>query len=437
MREEFLKFIKDEGLVGKDTPLLLAVSGGVDSMVMLDLFRSSSFNICVAHCNFKLRVPDCDKDEALVKSYCQENDIPFFNVQFDTETESKNRKKGIQETARELRYAWFSQLMDEHNLEVLATAHHKEDSVESMIFNLSRGSGVSGLKGIDAKRDQIIRPLIFAEKTEILNYARQNSVPYRDDASNESLKYKRNYIRHKVIPELKEINSSLVQTLYRQSKIFREGADLINNTIDAELKNELTENDGEEFLPIEYLNKSNYPRLILWRWLEKRGFSSPSMESVLELLDSQKGRRVEVDDYVLSKESDGLLLSKKVSEDFDSHIIEDFGALSRHFSSEIKDAGEINFSNDKSIAYFDLSKIKYPLELRVWKPGDRFVPFGRKTETKVKSFLTHEKLDSVKKRKVRVLISDNRILWLVGVRSSAELAVTDLTSKVLILSTGG
>lgn len=435
MLERFKKFIESEKLIPEGSRILLAVSGGVDSMVMCDLFKKSGFDLEVAHCNFNLRGDESDADEKLVKRFCLDFGIKFHSIRFDTEMVAKNAKKGIQETARKLRYQWFEEVMESNSLELLATAHHKEDSVETMLFNFSRGSGIDGLKGIESKRDQIIRPLLFAIKSEILRYAQKNQIPYREDASNKSLKYSRNKIRHRVIPELKEVNSSLVETLYTKSKIFKEGSDLIQKTILAELKKTLIfEGDSEKF-PLSHLKDSSYPRLLLWNWLEKKGFTSAMIEEVSKIIDSQTGKKIENDEYSLFVNRDYLELMPNKTLVLTSKSYNSIEELKNDslFKVEIKNYDELDISIDPAFAYLDMDKIVFPLLMREWQAGDRFVPFGRKKEEKVKEFLTHQKVSSSHKSNFKVLISEDKIMWLIGLRIDDRFKLGSSTKLVLCL----
>ena len=435
MVKEFEKFVKDNHLYKGGESFLLAVSGGVDSMVLLHLFILTGEHIHVAHCNYGLRGEESDKDEQLVKEFCESGNVPFSSIRFNMVEELKKSGKGIQETARNLRYQWFEKLMTDLEIALLATAHHKEDSVETMIFNLSRGTGYKGMKGIDPKSKNLIRPLLFAEKNQIRSYAKDNNIPFREDESNESDKYSRNKIRKKVIPQLKELNNSLVQTMYKESKIFREGASLIDKTVGIELNKNLIKESDKESLKLSLIENSGYPHLILWKWLEDKNFSSAQMDEVLSLKDSQVGKFVESETHEVIRERESLTLKTKVDSQAEDKLIADIDALREveMFKAALSNQSEVRIEKESRHAYFDFDKIEFPLIIRRWKSGDRFVPFGRTKEDKVKDFLTHQKIPSSQKKEALVLCSAKEILWVIGIRTDDRFKIGADTEKVLHL----
>lgn len=435
MENEFKSFLQRENLIEDGQKILLAVSGGLDSMVMLSLFKKADLNFGVAHCNYQLRGEESDEDERFVKSWCEDRDIQFFAKKFQTLEESKKLRKGIQETARDLRYSWFEEVCREHGYDLIATAHHKNDSIETMIFNLSRGAGISGLKGIDSKKGNVIRPMMFATRQEIRDYASEKKISFREDSSNDSLKYSRNKIRKTIIPQMQELNSSLIETMYKESRVFRESAGLIDKTLSLELSKHLIEEGLIEKLPLNYLKESTYPRLILWKWLGESGFTSAQMDEIINLTESQPGRKIFGEVFTVVKDREYLVLDKSEESDIETLVFDSLEQLSKSglFEMEVKSKSDLSIDPKNENAYLDLQKIKFPLTYRRWKSGDRFIPFGSQKVQKVKDFLTHQKVPAHSKKEVKVLLADNDIIWVVGLRIDNRFSITSDSKEVLHL----
>lgn len=434
MLEKLSKFIDYEGIDLSIDRFVLAVSGGVDSMVLLYLFLQLKAQFSVAHCNYQLRGKDSEMDQDLVQNYCESLGVDFEFKRFDTMDLAKKAKKGIQEMARDLRYEWFEDLTAMNKAQYIVTAHQKEDSVETMLFNFTRGTGLTGLRGIDPVRGKLLRPLLSVSKQEIIDFAKENKIPFREDQSNQSDQYSRNKIRNRVIPELKGINSSFVDTLYEKSKIFREGAKLINKTISLEIKKVVVSESNYEKVPVSYVKKSDYPRLLLWAWLEPFGFTSLMMKDVLSLLESSTGKRIESPQYVLFKDRDALVLKKMDSVNI-SKVYPDFNSLTEDsfWLVESRDMDKHSIVKDSKFANLDFDRIKFPLERRSWKEGDVFVPFGSQTEKKVSHFLTSEKVSSAFKKEVEVLTHGERIIWVIGFRIDQRFALHSESVKCLFI----
>jgi len=426
MEEKLVKYLEEMGMNFRDKPLLLAVSGGRDSMTLATLFLKAKLPFEIAHFNFQLRGKASELDEKFVADFAKKNNLVFHLKREDTERYAKQHKIGIQEAARDLRYEWFDQLLKERKMDFVATAHHKDDAVETMLFNFIRGGGISGLKGISKKRKNIIRPLLFATQEEINRYAEKNNVKFRQDESNNSTKYSRNKIRHTIVPELKKINPSLVETLSRTAKIYNQGALINDQVIDKELKNVLIIEDDVQKFPLTHLRSSKYKNLLLWQWIKPFGFASKQVEEALELLESNSGKKIASKHYELLRDRDYFILfpSKKAAKtNLAFNRLEELSSSPLFEVKKIKPK-EVNFTNDNRIAYFDLEKIKFPIQLRNWEPGDYFLPLGMGgKKQKISDLLIQKKVSIQDKKSVLIMSFGGEIAWILGYHTSESFRV--------------
>ena len=286
MLSAFKNYLQDTQLFATEDKILLAVSGGVDSMVMAHLFRQAEFNFGIAHCNFQLRGAASDGDEEMVKKLAKEWDIPFHTIQFDTLKESEKQHKSVELIARELRYKWFGELLQMFDYQFVATAHHLNDSLETLLYNLAKGTGIRGLHGIPLKNGQVIRPLSFASREEIEKYATLEDVVYREDASNQSLAHNRNLIRHQVIPPLKSINPSLEQTFAKTLKQLQETEALFLWAVETHKKGILSEEEGRLKVEITGLNSAPAKSTILYEIIKDYGFNSDHVDQIFRAIDN-------------------------------------------------------------------------------------------------------------------------------------------------------
>jgi len=435
VQQHIKNFFEEKFPDGNCKPLL-ALSGGVDSMVLAHLFLASKIPFEAAHVNFGLRGEESDGDEKMVKSYCRERGILLLVKRVDAQRESLLLKTGIQETARALRYRWFRQLLSERKLTHIFTAHHKDDQAETMLFNFIRGTGINGLYGMKEVDGDLVRPLLSISKKEVLDYARHHKIKYREDSSNASVKYSRNRIRLNVMNELHEINPGLSNTLFHSSKIYHEAARLIHQSISDELGRKLRIYADRQVLEIAWLSGYSFPRLLLWHWLKSAGFTSLQMEDVLDLLTSQPGKFVESTTYRLLRDREFLLLHQKKANAFievpinenDAEILQPV-----HLIIEKKTADEISFNTTSPEAWLDIDTLTFPLVVRRWREGDRFQPQGMKGSKKISDFMVSQRLSSLDKDFTFVLESAGEIAWLIGHRISEKFRITNLTQQALHL----
>lgn len=434
MQSRFIDFIRANNLVSSNEKILLGVSGGVDSMVMLNLFYKSGFSFSVAHCNFSLRGKESDGDEALASKTCDEKGIEFFCIRFETEKYAQENKLSIQVAARNLRYDWFSKLCGEHRFSKIAIAHNRDDVAETLILNLTRGTGLKGLSGIKMINGRIIRPLLDFSRNEILVYANEHSIAYREDSSNSSVKYARNRIRHNVLPELEKLNPSAKRSISETANHVHEAWNLVDDYL-LKLKKEIVTTDKERFFySIPVLLKEKYSKLFLFEELTQFGFSYDTIEQVVKSFRGQSGKVFYSSTHQLLHNRDYLELTERkeiekmfVRIDNDCLSIDSPINLKFHL---INKSESYDIPRNAEIASLDFDKLTFPLELRPWNSGDKFMPFGMAQFKKVSDFLIDLKVSLVDKEKVYVLTSNNEIVWVVGMRIDNRYKVDNLSQRV-------
>lgn len=433
MKHSFLREIAQQKLCSSKDKILLAVSGGIDSMVMLHLFMESGIAIGVAHANFQLRDVDSDNDEDFLRKYCEKNSIPFFVKRFETEHVAKSMHLSIQMAARELRYAWFKDLLREQHFDLVATAHHANDSVETVLLNLVRGSGLEGLDGIAPKNGPIIRPLLWASKQEIEAYAKENRMEWREDRSNAGDDYARNFIRHRVYPLLRELNPSLEKTAGESmSKI--SGAVELSGLGAGHWRAQFETKKGDQILfDKKGFGSFHNPAGVLWNLIRGFGFNLDQCHQVIAALPGQPGKLFTAPSYELVIDRAYLILSK-VRTGLTEILIEadqtevSLGPL----RMKIERVERASVKHYPAQALLDAAKIKFPLRWRKWKPGDSFHPLGMHHKKKLSDFLIDEKVSLTDKETTTVLESGDEIVWVVGHRIDERYKVDDSTGAAII-----
>jgi tRNA(Ile)-lysidine synthase len=452
MLEQFLKFIQNEQLIsdstgnGKREPLLLAVSGGVDSVVMCDLFFKANIPFAIGHCNFKLRGKESEQDEEFVKALAEKYKVSFHKKSFNTTSYAEKKKISIQMAARILRYEWLKRIANENGYVRIATAHHLDDSIETFFINILRGTGIAGLQGIPVKQENIIRPLLFATKKMIYNYAETNNLSWREDSSNLTDSYLRNTIRHHVIPALKKLNKGFEKTITRELSYFKEVTEIFKKFID-EKKKEIIVTEGRDILlNIKKLKESSYPKTLLHEILRAYDFTPETTELIAQHLYTTAGKKFLSPTYRLIKDRDFFILTPQKSQksttiqktsDFPEtqFIIEKNQKEFQHENLNLRInilKGNISTITNKSpkIAWLDMDTLNFPLTLRKWKEGDSFQPLGMKGKKKLSDFFTDIKLPINKKEETWVLLSSGNIVWVVGYRIDDRFKITDSTRKI-------
>ncbi|MBL4592809.1 MAG: tRNA lysidine(34) synthetase TilS [Flavobacteriales bacterium] len=433
MLEKFISYYQNNNLFTETDRILLTVSGGKDSIAMLTLFKQNNLSFGVAHCNFQLRGDDANKDEQFVRQFCESNKIAFYTIVFNTKDYATEKGISIQMAARDLRYGWFEKIREENNYQYIATAHHKNDVAETMLINLTKGTGLAGLHGIANKNGKIIRPILCFNSTDIAKYVAENNVSYREDLSNSDVKYTRNLIRHKIIPELEKINPALIETLNVEANQFLNDEKIIADKIEEE-KKRLFLADGNTFkIEISALKKLTPLTSYLYYFLRDYGFNSFDVADIIENLDGQSGKVFYSPTYQIVKDREFLILKDRNEDTFKNIEINAVESLPFNYKLvDITDSFKIESSNQ--YAYLDADKVQFPLTLRTWKQGDVFQPLGMKGNKKVSDFLIDNKVSIIDKKELKILGSNNQILWLVGHRIDDKFKITSSTKKILVLS---
>ncbi|MBK8657397.1 MAG: tRNA lysidine(34) synthetase TilS [Bacteroidetes bacterium] len=420
---------------------MLAVSGGLDSVVMMNLFKSAGFPFAVAHANFQLRGEDSNADEEFVKSLANQFGAAFFSVKFNTDKYKNENSVSLQVAARKLRYEWFEQILNtarssEMPLINIATAHHLNDSIETVLLNLTRGTGVRGLRGIPERNGHVIRPLLFASRSELEDYAQQNGIVHREDSSNATDKYARNKIRHHVIPVLKEINPSLENTLSSSIQIFSELADLYVRKQQIIQRNLFIEKQGELFIPIRKLKSINHVASILYERLNEFGFNASQVDDLLSVIDSQPGIQFCSATHRIIRDRKFFILTPVSGVQPSLTVVEKGVELIQvgnySFSFTLSSAQDVKVKSAKQFAFVDAALVNFPVVIRPWRAGDYFYPFGMKLKKKkLKKFFTDEKIPLHEKENALVMEFDGKIIWVCGHRLDERFRVTDKTKTVL------
>lgn len=401
---------------------LLAVSGGIDSMCMANLFYASELGLKfgIATVNFKLREGDCDLDQELVRRWAAERNIPFHTIDFDTKKYAHDHSISTQMAARDLRYDWFYTLAEEHHYTYIAVAHNMDDSVETLFLNLIRGTGVRGLAGIRRQNGRIIRPMITISREEIVSYVQKRGVPYRDDKTNFESHYSRNRVRNIIFPEIKKINPSFLKTITRSTTHFIEAEEVLNELVEGKRGTLYREEKGVLHINIEQLLKEKHSGYLLYRLLEDRGFNASQTDDILAASEGQSGKLFRTGMYELLVDRGELKVYPLQNMDSGEFVIGLPGVYTYNgVSFEIKfmERGEgfDPFAEDGRL-YFSADEIALPMVCRGWKKGDRFIPFGMKGFKKLSDFFKDLKMDKRSKESQPVILDGDNIVCLPGLR---------------------
>jgi tRNA(Ile)-lysidine synthase len=435
VRKRFEQFIERHSLCTRANRIILAVSGGLDSMVLLDLFSKSGYDIVVAHMNFQLRGAESDRDETFVRDHCQQLGITVHTRRVETNNYAIQRKLSVQMAARELRYDWFKTLAHDGAGDLVATAHHLSDSVETVLLRLVHGVASEGLSGIPVVNGNVIRPLMFATRKELEDFAADNEIVWREDSSNQSLDYQRNVIRHRVLPSLRIINPALEETLQRTAVRAQGEEELIDEAVQQWKVKFTTNKPGGIELQKRGFEDRKHPETLLLRLIGSYGFNFANCVDVIVAMHGQSGKRFSSPTHQLVIDRDRLLVGPLALNPDPVKIKagEDSSALGPYHLSIVEQAGkEIN--SDPSIAVLDKDKVTFPLQWRLWKEGDYFFPLGMQGRKKVSDFLIDVKLSLPEKQSVTVIESKDQIIWLPGLRIDDRYKVTAQTRTTLVLS---
>jgi tRNA(Ile)-lysidine synthase len=420
----------------KDTPLLLAVSGGLDSMVLADLCMKSGLDIALAHCNFKLRSEESDEDEVFIKTFAQTNNLEVFITHFETETVATTTKQSIQMAARQLRYEWFETLKNQNRFEYILTAHHADDNLETMLINLSRGTGLDGLTGIPELNGSVVRPLLEFDREGIYNFATYHKLSWREDSSNNSTKYVRNNLRHTIIPLLKEMNPSFIESFQNTQNHLKDTQSILEDYM-LEVEDKVVESIDENQIiyNADRILSLNNPKGYLYQLF--KGYNFTDWTQITALLEAQSGKQIRSSTHRLLKNRSQLILTplddkSKVSVSIDAP--DTFVSLPSHSFDLKLELSESLGSTSNSIVYLDFEMLEFPLKLGNWNTGDYFYPSGMTGKKKLSKYFKDEKLSLTEKENTVVLYSNNAVVCIVGMRADQRFLANEKSTKILKLS---
>lgn len=436
----FQLYIKDNLLFERSDKILLTVSGGVDSMVMLSLFACSGYNIGVAHCNFQLRGEESEQDEVLVEKEARKHGVPFYNKRFDTNGEMELTGESVQMAARRLRYDWFNELSQNEGYTQIAIAHHADDSIETFFINLLRGTGLRGLTGITVLRGRIVRPLIFASRKDILDYAHSSHIEFREDSSNRSTKYLRNKIRLGLVPRIKEINPKFTEVMTTNINRLTDAQLFINHSIEKIRKDTEHTQDGIVTIDPSKIDSQFPINFVIYEMLSTYGFKGDVIDSLCHALQhDSSGKRFYAKEWVAYTNRGNIIVAR--IDDCDSCKVEiNSGAHKIYCGNSILylerfDIDNLNSLNQSdAVALLDADMVTFPLVARRWSDGDSFVPLGMNGHKNVSDFLIDAKVSLAEKGRQFVVCNGDEIVWLIGRRIDDRYKITPKTETVLRIS---
>lgn len=441
MLETVQFYIQQQNLSNSGTPILVACSGGIDSMVLINVLQKLNYTIAIAHCNFQLRFEESNEDEKFIEQYANENSIPFHVIKFDTKALKKEKNISTQMAARELRYEWFEQIRKENHYHKIAVAHHLDDQIETILLNLSKGTGIQGLAGMQAKNEFIIRPMLEISRQQIINYASENNIEYREDSSNASDDYQRNKLRHHVLPILKEINPDLSNTMRAFIERMNDYQVLNAEYIEQIKKKCYTEKEGIVEIKLGFIKSHSAGKTILYHLTKNMGIHADMLQKIIAVKES--GKQFITDTHRLIVDRKSLFITNKENEN-EQHLL--FTEIPKQFcfnqykiQCSLVPIQELNIKTSPRYAYFDADKIEFPLLLRKAKEGDYFYPFGMsKSKTpgkvgkkKLSKYFKDEKFSLLDKEHAAVLFSGEKLIWLINHRTDDRFKVTPSTKRIL------
>ena len=425
-------FIEKEKLLTPETTVIVGLSGGMDSMVLLDLLTLLGYQCVAAHCNFHFRGEESDRDAAFVKKWCKGIDIPFTSIDFDTTQYAADKKISIEMAARELRYDWFEIVRRQYDAEAVAVAHHKDDSVETVLLNLVRGTGIKGLAGIMPRNRSVVRPLLCVTRGEIEGYITERDIPYVFDSTNDDDVFLRNSLRLNIIPQLEKLNPSVKEAIWRTSRNVSEAEKVYNTSI----RNTIEGLYKEDKIDITELRKTSSPRSVLFEILSPLGFGASVIEDVYLGMESVSGKIFHSKSYRLIKDRDFFILDR-ITDNGKGEELFYIGLEVEEITEPIhlkirKEKKPLFIEKNRRFLYADLHKLEFPLTLRRWKEGDWFIPFGMKGRKKVSDYFTDRKYNLKEKENAWLLFSGDEIVWIVGERSDDRYKITEGSVDVFI-----
>jgi len=441
MFEEFRKYIEDNHLFGTHDSILMAVSGGIDSMVMSHLFLTGGYTAGIAHCNYCLRGEESDRDEEFVRKYAEDNSITFFSQKFDTKEYAKKYRMSVQMAARDLRYTWFERLRKKHGYNYTAVGHNMNDNIETLLINLTRGTGITGLTGMKPVSGKIVRPLLFATREAITSYGKLKNISFREDQSNLETKYTRNKIRNLIIPVLKEINPSVEYAIDDTARRLSETDEIISHYInDLRARLSVTEQKTTGFSIVKlkgYLNNST----IIYELFKPFGITGQTVKDLIKVLHGDPGGQIFTTTHRFIRDRTDLIITPsgaKPEVSVEIRDINEFINFPLISTVEIVDIGpDFRITEDPLITELDLEMVSFPFIIRTWKKGDYFFPLGMKTKKKLSDYFIDRKFSLDRKEDTLLLESGGMIAWIIGERIDDRFRIKETTSKALRITLQG
>jgi len=437
MLDQFRSFISENHLIRKSDKILLTVSGGIDSVVMLDLFIRADYNCAIAHCNFGLRGTESDGDEDFVRQLAYQYGIKFFCKRFNTEEYAEDESISIQMAARKLRYDWFEKVRKSHPYDLIATAHNQDDVLETFFINLSRGSGIRGLTGIKVISGKIIRPLLFAPRSLIETYANECSLSFREDSSNASEKYIRNKIRHKILPLFENINPGFRNTMMETIQKLRDTEAIYSDEINLRRNEIMTTQEDLVSVSLDLLRNLPQHRTYLFEFLSEYHFTPKQIIDIDDSINATSGKQFFSTTHRLVKDRSKLIITPIGDEEYRKFYIAEgtnqiFEPVHLEFIVIERTPG-FRIPSESSIACLDYDLLTFPLLIRKWKSGDYFHPLGMKHRKKLSDFMVDQKISIVEKENLWLLLNNEDIVWLINQRIDERYKITSKTRQVLMI----
>lgn len=434
MTSQLHKFISENNLPGRESRFILGVSGGIDSMVLLHLMKGAGYTVSVCHCNFSLRGEESDGDEQFVSDYCRTTETEFSSVRFDTKKHAGENNISIQMAARELRYQWFEKMRSELGFDYIGLAHNMNDVAETFMINLTRGTGLNGLTGIKPLNGKIVRPLLFATRKMIQDYATENNISWREDTSNSETKYIRNRIRHLILPGMEEMNPNIVESLYETANRMAGSYEIVTASVENIRRDIFRHHDNVSEVEKQSLLSLQPLHGYIFELFRDYGIFPGQVDGIIDLLSSGPGRVIYTAGYRIMSDRDLLIIAPDTDHSEQPVVIRDEKELLEYrglFSARIIPAAGFTPVNNPAMAWFDSETVTYPLTVRRWRAGDRFYPFGTGGIKKLSDLMTDLKMPMHQKERVMVLESGEDIAWVIGIRSGNRFRVSPGSTRII------
>ena len=435
MIQRFIHYIQDNHLFNRNDTILVGVSGGIDSVVLLDLLDKAGFSTAIAHCNFRLRGTESDADERLVGDLARKYDVPLFKIAFDTVDYAQENRISIEMAARELRYKWFEQIRVNHHFDCIAVAHHRDDQLETFFLNLARGTGLTGLTGMSPVNGKIVRPLLFASRMEIELYRHTNFLDFREDASNQNIDYQRNKIRHNVLPVMETLNPGFREGMIRTMGYLEVVSKIYERAISQAWERVALRNGNGFVISIAELKLLDPMPTYLFEFLKPYGFNSMVVSDLVGSLNGITGKQFLSPTHRIVHDRDSLILNLLQPVNRRNFYLDE-GKVELFVPVHLKINEETNSQKYKIpvsslVACIDRAKVQFPLLIRKWEQGDYFKPLGMRGFKKLSDFFIDSKLSIPEKENVRIIANGEQIVWIVGHRLDDRYKITPQTKTIL------